>query len=875
MSGISAHATFQELSARNCHLRPSKPSSLAATRRYASTESKDVSKLVAACDSLQELLADSSDPFLELEFEADIFNTKRRPQAFRKRERLVNQIQHRQDWELWAELVQFRRRTDGDEGVAQLWKRLVTKRMPTEGSAADIIWKQILETANRGKAISLAEVLEKAAELRAEDGRQSRLLYSTVMSHVFRYKPEDAMTVFRDFRKSLELPADALTSLVEDVLLSTSGPTAWRSFKQIYSSHKDNDKKIYDQAVNTLLSIGTDLAGFYRWHTFLVRNKDLPGTSMQKEPIVQACFARDQEEATFFAQNEKPESGADRLTDAGLALLTRRGMSKHVGEAHGIKEKSLSDNFCARLFATTSFSIDFVFGSIYMFGADTLGPSAVREMTLRSETTFDYLKNLRKARMKGLKISKNTFSEVLRISANEEQGALFKFIASGDFDPEALEDSSLQVDIVRRFIVQGALAEAHSFLKAIPQTLEQPHAWSWNKLAQAYCRAKDHLNLSRVMVEMRSKGIKFEFKIVRLMKEAFLSRRAVSKRPEPIERSETFDYDVFVSKHMQLILEGGQRDLDAAAWREILKRFGMTGRISELQNLTLYLAQFYGPRREGKRLEDSWSEYDDRDETVQGMLVEKPTLLHSDEALFDLKTPLERLKRDSVGTSDQNELFDVQMQRAIVSWAFRHETYNTNTKSSSFHSRREPLQTSSFIHGLQLLRRLEEVGIKLYVDHIRKEVRKCLFKLYGPGFSTRPRIRRLQATNRFSLDARYALIEMAWQGLEGPYRWKGFSQDATSLARSKYLYHYLFKDFMQNPKLAKRFSVERLRWVMNVALQPKLPERRPKSPKPHPKPPKRRPTSSKRRSASPKRHLKPNNKITGSGGQAAEQISDT
>jgi len=477
---------------------------------------------VAACDSLQELLAGSTDPYQELEFEADILDTKRRPQAFRKRIRLVNQIQHRQDWALWAELLQFRRRTDGDEGVAQMWKRLVTKRMPTEGPAADIIWKQILETANRAKAISLQEVMEKAAELRADDGRQSRLLYPAVMSYVFRHKPENAMTVFRDLRKSLELPANALTSLVEDAQLSPSESTAWRSFKQIYSSHKDSDEKIYDHALNTLLRIGTDLAGFYKWHTFLIGNDDLPSASMRKTTIVQTCLARDQDEApTSAAQNRESESRLNRLTDEDRALLTRRGMSKHVGEVHGIKEKSLSDDFCARLFATTSFSLDFVFGSIYMFGVDTLGPSAVREMALRSQNTFDYLENLRKARIKGLKISKNAYSEVLRISATEGQSTLFNFIVNGDFHPEALEGPPLQVEITKHLIAHGALDEAHSFLKAVSTIRTQPHAWSWNQLAHAYCRAKDHSNLSLVMVEMRSKGIKFDLTIVPLMKKTF------------------------------------------------------------------------------------------------------------------------------------------------------------------------------------------------------------------------------------------------------------------------------------------------------------------------------------------------------------------
>lgn len=876
----------------------SRSSLLGVTRRHASTDSHDVVKLVNACDTLQELLAASEDPYQELEFEADIHNTKRRPQAFRKRLRLVNQLQHRQDWALWAELLQFRRRIDGDEGVAQLWRRLVTKRMPTEGPTADIIWKQILQTANRGKAISLSEVLEKAVELRAEDGRQSNVLYPTIMSYVFRHRPEDATIVFRDFRKSLGLPADAITSLVEDVQSSSSGSAAWQSFKQIYSLHKDSNKKIYDHVATTLFRIGTDLAGFYRWHTFLIRNNDLPSTSMRTETIVQACLARDHEEATFFAQNPKSESGVERLTDAGLALLTRRGMSRHVGEAHGVKETSLSDNFCARLFATTSFSLDFVFGSIYMFGADTLGPLAVREMALRSENTVEYLETLHKARIKGLRIAKNTFSEVLRISANEGQSALFNFIVNGDFHPEALGSSPLQVEIVKRFITQGALAEAHSFLKVVSPTLAESHTWSWNELARAYCLAKDHSNLSRVMVEMRRIGVKFDFTIVRLMKQVFLSRRAASKRPEPSGKDETLDYDVFVSKHMQLILEGGQGDLDAGVWREMLKRFGMTGRISELQDLTLYLAQFYGPRREGKLVESSWLEYEDRDEISQDIPNKDPPSSRSGQALFDLRTPLKHLERDLLGTTDHTELFGVQMQRAIVSWAFWHESYNNNTKISSFRSRRRHLQTSSFARGLQLLRRLEEAGIRLYVHHIREEVRKCLFKLYGPGFSMRPRIRRLQAINRFSLDARFALIEKAWQRLDGPYRWETLSQDTTSLAKSKFLYHYLFKEFMETPRLTKRFSVGRLQWVMNHALQPEL-SKRPSKPSMRPSKPFKRPSKPSERLPKPnstptepkltrrrsksnsktmqrkliKRRPKPNNKTIADSGQAAEQIS--
>jgi len=819
--------------------------------------------LIAACTSLQERLSNSPDQFRDLEFEADVLATKRRSRAFRKRKRLVDQKEYARDWTLWAELLQFRRRTDGDEGVAQIWKRLVNEELPTEGPAADILWKHILDTANKGKTITLEEVVEKAAELRALDGRQSTLLYPTIIGHVFRHRPNNAAAVFRGFRQSLTAPPDALRSIVGDVVLSSSPEAAWRSFKQIYSTHKE--KNIYDHALKTLLRIGTDLASFYTWHEFLVKNNDFPSAQMRQTPTVQACLAQDQKDAaTSDASAGKSAPDLDKLTDEGRALLTRQGMSKHVGEVHGIKEKSLSDDFCARLFATRSFSLDFIFGSIYMLGANSLGPLAMREMALRSDNNFHFHENLHKARSSGLSISKSTFSEVLRFSATEERQQLFDFIVNGDFHPDAIGSHVLQAEIVKLLINHGVLEDVYSFLKIVSLTTEQTHHWPWNELAQACCREGEEAIFSRVMCDMRARGIKFDHKLVTGMKQTFLDRRNVSKRPIPRPRGgSTLDYDVFVSSHMLLILEGGQRDLKAAPWRELLKRFGMAGRIAELHDLTVELARYYGPRNDGKQLgESSYTvkdsenhdgkqleetssipdETQDRDgkrvmeevlPTVIDSQEDAPQVtshetrsLHSDHFLFSLNgfSPSSESTdsgEQAEGQDDKN-LFDEVTQRAIVAWGFWHESYKKKINSTSFRSRHRGLQSSSFTNGLQILRRLEAAGISLYVDAIRDEVRKCLFKLYGPGQSARPRMRRLKSSNRYSLEQRFALVEKAWKGLEGKYEWENFSSDASSGSRSTYLYYYLFKDFMLSPKWAPSYSAEQLQMALMLKEEPNV-----------------------------------------------------
>lgn len=66
-------------------------------------------------------------------------------------------------------------------------------------------------------------------------------------------------------------------------------------------------------------------------------------------------------------------------------------MSSIVGDVHNIREKELNDAFCARLFATTAFSIDLIITGLRMLGMRTVGNLALREIAARAPSPADYL----------------------------------------------------------------------------------------------------------------------------------------------------------------------------------------------------------------------------------------------------------------------------------------------------------------------------------------------------------------------------------------------------------------------------------------------------------------------------------------------------
>src|SRR2546429_6110405 len=49
------------------------------------------------------------------------------------------------------------------------------------------------------------------------------------------------------------------------------------------------------------------------------------------------------------------------------------------------KRPAYSDEFCARLFATTAFGVDFILQGMQMIGVDEVGPLALRELAIREE----------------------------------------------------------------------------------------------------------------------------------------------------------------------------------------------------------------------------------------------------------------------------------------------------------------------------------------------------------------------------------------------------------------------------------------------------------------------------------------------------------
>ena len=203
-----------------------------------------------------------------------------------------------------------------------------------------------------------------------------------------------------------------------------------------------------------------------------------------------------------------------------------------------------------------------------------------------------------------------------------------------------------------------------------------------------------------------------------------LPARAVSKNPmlSQTPRVAGFDADNFVANaHMYATLH--DQPLTPDRWVEILKRYGMTGRLTGLERLVHWLMRRHPSQEE----EDEYS------------------------------GKLRGVRHD---TSTRDKILNPVMLRAIIVWEFRYAGMRNVLVPSM-----APLQTVSdfsWTRGITLLLQLKQMGLRVRTKDVRRAVTGILWTLFGPGVSKKRINLHLIRRNRLTIMDYVEAANNAW-----------------------------------------------------------------------------------------------------------------
>lgn len=644
---------------------------------------------------------------------------------FHKGFRLVDHPTYSTDFDLWLELIRFRRRQSDIEGTAAIWREIQSRkiRLPLQGTNTDEVWDQFIQFGWDTSSIR-QNVIIYAQRLRSDTGQAWGRLYFKIISDCLE-KPRTAFSMHKRLHHEFPPTSEQLKQLFYRAVSSTP---AFAAFKGLYKDLKIRD--MYDTIIPHLCRT-KNYAHAIKWHHLMMRMNDHPSSSSAAEPLIHHL--------AIYADINYALTLVKAMVDAGVALppistkrndkafLSREIMNRHLGETHGIAPKVISDEFCARLFATTMFSVDTIISGLRFLGVANIGPLALRELMLREGPSpsicrrrIDQLSNV------GIGLDDSTFCMLVDSLASRGERQLLEDVVRCDMHSDAFEDEELQEALLMSYRLTGDHRQADRTLAILTarSSLDNKAIVYWNVLLRSALKRQDKDNSYQILEKMRELHIPVSAKTSNYVSTYLLSERRTSRRPTNIQ-----DLPAVIAICQRILRTGGV--LPPSAWTEILRRLGMMGHLIEFEKLALWLADWYSNPTE-RALQLSLFSQKKIDAIPKNLPTNHP------------RHPL-------------HIIFPAVAQQAIVAWGFQHvgdiEQRVTKLRKKGL----------TWRWGLELLAKLKQRNVTVIWSTVSKACRLRLIALFGKGSSNRKVNRRVRLHNQvYQLEYYANEMERLW-----------------------------------------------------------------------------------------------------------------
>lgn len=656
----------------------------------------------------------------------------------------------------WCQVLRFRERVDGFDGVLDVWKGMRQRGvdLPVSGEEADFLWTKFVHAAiipepSPDQHLLLNHLYKHVLYLRKQTGQQYAGLHRLIVGRLLRVapgprNPHHESRVLSWHTKLCEggfCGSYPVRDLAIDALLSTQPESAFNRFKSMYDASPERD--LYDHCMPLVLEHGGERKAL-SWHRMFLRNGDKPSEAYAADPSIQFLYSwvegqHLRDEAGANARHTRVTGTALRATDAQTQapLLSRASMNSLVGEVHGVKAKTISDNFCARMLATQAFSFDFALKGLAFVGAEALGPLSVRELAIRAQTPEEFRDRMSRVKQSGIRVLDSMYIRLLRRLAVDENSELFQALLDSDQHPESYDDRHVQENLLNDFLLAENWHQVHLTILGLAQADFMMTATAWNRVLQHHASARRYWEAMQIIEHLHSADIEIHLRSINFSRRYLLPLRSRGKRPDFARGtlpSGVDSQDLIVNVH----LRGAQRKKPIApnAWRELLKRYGMMHRMDGLERLAITVAQMYSV---GSSEQDPFTEH--------------------------VRTYRERGRLGAV--------FTPNMLEAIVVWGWRSASVRdllrplnpeeTQQLYSTQYWKGMPLDCEPWARGLILLKRLKQLGVSVSDTDIADALRSRLWMLFGPGVSRKPINLEAIRRNRHSLKHYVEHANIIWE----------------------------------------------------------------------------------------------------------------
>ncbi|EUC32594.1 hypothetical protein COCCADRAFT_98319 [Bipolaris zeicola 26-R-13] len=623
-----------------------------------------------------------------------------------------------------ATVLAYEERINGAEGVRNVWRsiRYHGYSLPTEDTPdAEFLWGTFIKHHQ-----VITKVVEHAGELLRETGKTFPRLYSLAMSHWLPRNPGTALKYHHALVKNLNLKKLPLRELARSGRLAFKND-AYEVLREIYEH--SNERDLYDEVVTALIDKRA-IAIARHWHMTCTERNDMPSESVASHPVVRLFTVE------ALAQKVRVDvTGTRKVLHSEKTKYSEKLMRRLSGP--DTAPVRFEDSFVARMFATRTFPPASVIHGLSMVGVNEIGPLAVLTMARQTQPIEELQSRLEELRAAGIALQGCVFSLALEKFVSEQKWELVRSIVESDQHPDVFGDAEVQRTLLDFYLEQGDRLQAQRTLAILTLFHNDPSRESWNLLLQTCITRTGPEHVMAVLQDMRAKNIMLTPESIMAIK-GLLRRRNRGHRPVASPQK-TYDDLRFVTRTFMMILEMGMGAISPLHWREIIRRFGMEGRLRELRRLLLWLLCWYAPR--------SHLQF--------ATLPKSPFLKPATAKLRAFHPEPNRYFNFPVAvTQRQNkyhpvrQIFQPSLIQGLIKWGFKagllpNATLEQNILNSKFakkHYRRRLLENHligrlGWSTGLQTVVQLRDLGVYVHYHTVLKVLQEQFVIMFGRSHS--------------------------------------------------------------------------------------------------------------------------------------------
>ena len=285
---------------------------------------------------------------------------------------------------------------------------------------------------------------------------------------------------------------------------------AYEALMEIYRN--SNERDLYDEIVLPLVEKGK-LNMARRWHTLCTFRDDRPSELVALHPVIQIFSV----EASTISRSKQ---GVGKYNQE----LTRRLLGRDTAPVR------FEDSFCARMFATRTFTPASIIQGLVMVGVNEIGPQAVRAMASRTRPIEELPMRFEDLKTAGIALQGSVFSLALEKFALEQKWHLVRSMLESDQHPDVFGDADLQRKLLEYYLDQEDFGQAQRTLAILTLFHKDFSGESWNLLLQVYIQQSGPQHVVGVLRDMQAHSVMLSTESVTAIK-SLLRRRQRGRKP--------------------------------------------------------------------------------------------------------------------------------------------------------------------------------------------------------------------------------------------------------------------------------------------------------------------------------------------------------